>query len=189
MFLPVRVAASAALPISVEDVKTALRVDGDDVDGEIERLIRAAVEHYEGWNGVLGIAIAEQSWRQDYSRFSSVMFLDVGPVKAVSSIVYRDAQGQEFTVPEESYSLHSSGGGRSYVRFASDYSSPSSLDEVAPVSIEYVSGWADAEVPTDIKTAIVVRVQKYLDEAAHENWDFLDRAERDLTSRYRPAAL
>ncbi|MBA4797025.1 MAG: hypothetical protein H2043_06455 [Rhizobiales bacterium] len=189
MFLPERVAASATLPISVEDVKQALRVDGDDVNGEIERLIRAAVEHYEGWDGVLGISIAEQSWRQDYSRFSSVMFLDVGPVRSVSSIVYRDAQGQESTVAEENYSLRSSGGGRSYVRFASGFSAPSSLDEVAPISIQYVSGWTEAEIPQDIKTAITVRVQKYLDEAAQENWSFLDRAERDLTSRYRPVAL
>lgn len=189
MFLPVRVAANATLPISVEDVKQALRVDGDDVDGEIERLIRAAVEHYEGWNGVLGISISEQSWRQDYSRFCSVMYLDVGPVRSVSSIVYRDAQGQENSVAEENYSLRSTGGGRSYVRFASGFSSPSSLDEVAPVSIEYVSGWAAGEVPDDIKTAVTLRVQKYLDEAAHENWSFLDRAERDLTSRYRPGAL
>lgn len=189
MFLPVRIAASATLPISVEDVKQALRVDGDDVDGEIERLIRSAVEHYEGWNGVLGISIAEQSWRQDYCRFSTVMFLDVGPVRSVSSIVYRDAQGQETAVAEEAYSLRSTGGGRSYVRFASGFSAPSSLDEVAPVSIEYVAGWANGEIPQDIRTAITVRVQKYLDEAAHENWSFLDRAERDLTSRYRPGAI
>lgn len=189
MFLPVRIATSATLPIAVDDVKTALRLDGDDLDGEIERGIRAAVEHYEGWDGVLGISITEQSWRQDYPRFSAIMYLDIGPVRSVSSVVYRDAQGQDFTVSEESYSLRSNGGGKSYVRFASGFSSPSSLDEVAPVSIEYSSGWAGAEIPDGIKNAIIVRVQKYLDEAARENWDFLDRAERDLISKYRPAAI
>lgn len=189
MFRPVRVSAPAALPISVGDVKSALRVDGSDSDAEIERLIKAAVDHYEGWNGVLGIAIVEQTWRQDYARFEDRMNLSVRSATSVVSVEYRNEEGQLATVAVENYALKADGGGQSYVRFVNGFSASVDDTDDAPVSIEYVAGWPAAEVPADIKTAIILRVQKHFDEAARTNWEFLDRAERDLTSRYRPMTV
>jgi uncharacterized phiE125 gp8 family phage protein len=187
MFRPVRVTAAddIPLPITVADVKTALRVDGTDSDSEIERLIKAAAEHYEGWNGVLGIVIVEQTWRQDFGRFEDKMGLRVRPVTAIASVKYRNAQGQISTVSEDDYTLKHDGGGQAYARFNSGFTAPSDLYEDAPVSIEYVSGWAANAVPADIQTAIILRVQKHFDEAAQANADVLDRVERELTSRYR----
>ncbi|MCK8779081.1 phage head-tail connector protein [Rhizobium sp. NTR19] len=186
MFRPVRVTPSADLdlPISVEDVKTALRVDGDDTDGEIERLIKAAVQHYEGWSGVLGIAIVEQTWRQDYGRFEEKMGLKVGPVTSIASVKYRNDQGQIATVAADKYALKHTGGGEAYVRFDRGFTAPVDLYEDAPISIEYVAGWPIGEVPADIQTAIILRVQKHFDAAAQTNSDVLDRVEKDLTSRY-----
>jgi len=183
MFRPVRVTAPANLPISVDDVKSALRVDGDDKDGEIERLIKAAVDHYEGWSGVLGIAIVEQTWRQEFGRFEDKMCLKVGPVSSIASVRYRNDQGQISTVSSDSYTLKHDGGGQAYARFDRGFTAPVDLYEDAPVSIEYVAGWE--EVPADIQTAIILFVQKHLDEAARSNWDILDRVEKDLTSKYR----
>ena len=40
-------------------------------------------------------------------------------------------------------------------------------------------------MPADIKTAIILFVQKHVDEAARENSAMLDRIERDLASKYR----
>lgn len=187
MFRPVRVtpAADIPLPISVPDVKNALRVDGEDFDAEIERLIKAAVQHYEGWSGVLGIAIVEQTWRQDFGRFEDKMCLTVGPVSSIASVKYRNDQGQISTVAADNYTLKHDGGGQAYVRFDRTFTAPVDLYEDAPVSIEYVTGWTDGEVPADIQTAIILFVQKHLDEAARSNWDILDRVEKDLTSKYR----
>jgi uncharacterized phiE125 gp8 family phage protein len=189
MFRPVRVTAPASLPVSVPDVKLALGVDGPDRDAEIEWLIKAAVEHYEGWNGVLGIAIVEQTWRQDYGRFEGRMGLKIRPATSIASVKYRNNQGQIATVASANYSLRRDGDGCSYVRFINAFTAPVDLYEDAPVSIEYVAGWPAAEVPADIQTAIIMRVQKHLDEAARENWDFLDRAERELTSKYRAMGI
>jgi len=183
MFRPVRVIAPSSLPISVDDVKSALRVDGDDNDAEIERLIKAAVAHYEGWSGVLGIAILEQTWRQEFGRFEDRMCLKVGPVSSIASIKYRNEQGQIATVAADNYTLKHDAGGQAYVRFDRGFTAPVDLYEDAPVSIEYVAGWE--EVPADIQTAIILFVQKHLDEAARSNWDILDRVEKDLTSKYR----
>jgi len=183
MFRPVRVTAPTALPISVPDVKSALRVDGDDKDAEIERLIKAAVDHYEGWSGVLGIAIVEQTWRQEFGRFEDKMCLKVGPVSSIASVKYRNEQGQIATVAADNYTLKHDAGGQAYIRFDRGFTAPVDLYEDAPVSIEYVAGWE--EVPADIQTAIILFVQKHLDEAARSNWDILDRVEKDLTSKYR----
>lgn len=186
MFRPVRVTVQAdlPLPITVEAVRNALRAETD-LDGEIERLIKAAVAHYEGWGGVLGIAIAEQTWRQDFGRFEDKMCLNVRPVADISSVTYRDEQGQTQTIADTSYALLRDGGGQAYVRFVQGFSVPTVSDDDAPVSIEYMTGWPAEEVPADIQTAIILFVQKHLDEAARANWEMLDRVEKDLISKYR----
>jgi uncharacterized phiE125 gp8 family phage protein len=188
MFRPTLVTPPTALPVSLEDVKAALRVDGTDFDAEIERLIKSAVAHYEGWSGVLGIALVEQTWRQEYGRFEGKMGLSLRPVRTVASVKYLNEAGQSTTVATDQYQLRQDGGGRSYVQFIDGYSPP----DVHPdgfVTIEFVVGWPVAEgkatTPEDIQTAIILRVQKHFDEAAQANSDILDRVERELVSKYR----
>lgn len=192
MFRPTLVTAPTALPVALEDVKAALRVDGTDFDAEIERLIKSAVAHYEGWSGVLGIALVEQTWRQEYSRFEGKMGLALRPVRTVSSVKYLNEEGQDAAVATDQYQLRQDGGGRSYVHFIDGYSAP----DVHPdgfVTIDFVVGWPIAEgaptTPADIQTAIILRVQKHFDEAAQANSDILDRVERDLVSKYRPPSI
>lgn len=189
MYRPVLVTAPEALPVSVAEVKSALRVDGGDSDADLERLIRSAVAHYEGWSGILGIALVAQTWRQDFNSFDRKMMLGLRPVQSISSVKWRNEAGQISTVATEDYALKTDGGGRSYVRFVNNFSTPSGLYEDAAVSIEFVAGWPVVEdvptTPDDIKTAIIIRVQKHYDEAAQANSDILDRVERDLTTKYR----
>jgi uncharacterized phiE125 gp8 family phage protein len=189
MFRPVLVTASTVKPVSLEEVKAALRVDGTDSDGELQRLIGSAIAHYEGWSGLLGISLVEQEWKQDFDCFKQEMRLPLGPVQSVTSVKWRNDAGQISTVSDDSYALKVDGGGRSYVRFKNNWSTPSDLYEVAPVSIEYMAGWpvveAKATTPDDIKTAIILHVQKNFDEAARENALQIERIERDLISKYR----
>lgn len=194
MFKPVLVEPPAALPVTLEEVKTALRVDGTDSDAEIERLIRSAVAHYEGWSGVLGICLVEQTWRQDYGRFEQLMALGLRPVQEVVSVKWRNAVGQISTVPSASYALKEDGGGRSIVRFVNDFSMPGDLYETEPVFIEFKVGWplggdGKPTTPADIQTAIILRVQKHFDEAAQLASDVLERVERDLVAKYRTPLL
>ncbi|RVK61936.1 hypothetical protein CN162_01445 [Sinorhizobium meliloti] len=190
MLRPVLVTAPSALPVSLAEVKSALRVDGGDSDTDLERLIRSAVDHYEGWSGILGIALVAQTWRQDFNSFDRKMMLGLRPVQSISSVKWRNEAGQISTVAAEDYALKTDAGGRSYVRFVNNFSTPSGLYEDAAVSIEFVVGWplSAEETPTtpeDIKTAIILHVQKHYDEAAKTNSDILERVERDLISRYR----
>lgn len=184
MIRPVLVTPSAELPVSVEEVKLSLRWDGDDLDTEIEAQIKAAVDHYEGWNGVLGISIREQEWRQDFAGFESMLYLPIGPVQAEGmAVTYRNAEGQISTLPTSDYAVRYDGGGRAFVRFDTGCSFPGDLYEHEPVSVTYTAGFET--VPEDIKSAIKLRVQMHIDEAAKANNEYLTRAESALISKYR----
>lgn len=185
---PVLVEPSTALPVSVEEVKLSLRWDGDDLDTEIEAQIKSAVDHYEGWNGILGISIVEQTWRQDFMGFERMLCLAMGPVKAEGmAITYRNAGGQISTVPTAEYVVRIDGGGRAFIRFDAGYSFPGSLHEQDPVSVTYIAGYEI--VPEDIKTAIKLRVQMHIDEAGRSNYEFLERAEKALLAKYRRMSI
>lgn len=188
MYRPVLVTAPSRLPITVDEVKLAIRAD-DDLSGEIESQIKAAVEHYEGWSGILGIALVQQTWRQDFDRFSQMLHLPIGPVRSIQSVKWRNADGEIATVASLNYSLQTDGGGRSFVRFKNGFSINGRLYQSGAVSIEYVSGWPIVEdkptVPEDIKSAIKIRVQMHVDEAAKAGFDILDRVESGLVSKYR----
>lgn len=190
MHRPVLVTAASVLPVTLEAVKLAMRVDVDPAaDADIESLIKSAVSHYEGWSGVLGIALVAQTWRQDFDSFGKCMRLPVGPVQAISSVKWRDEAGQLATVADSSYALQTDAGGRSVLRFRDSYSFPSGLYETGAVSVEYLTGWPVVEdiptTPEDIKTAIKLRVQLNYDEAAQSNSANLERIEDALVYKYR----
>lgn len=194
MHLPVLVTPPQHLPVTVQDVMLALRID-EDMEAEVESQIRAAVQHYEGWKGVLGICLVSQTWREDFESFDRSMPLALRPVQSVTSVKWRNAAGDEATVPGGSYVLSTDAAGRSRIQFLTSFALPTDLREVAPVSIEYVAGWpmvGDPPMPTtpeDIRAAIKIRVQTHIDEAANAAADILGRVEIDLVSKYRSPIL
>jgi len=189
MHRPILVEAPAVLPVSLPDVKQALRIEHSDDDMVLEGLIRSAVDHYEGWNGILGIVLVEQTWRQDFDSLSECLRLPLGPVQEVVSVKWRNRLGQLFTVAASDYALRTDGGGRSFVRFGSGYSRPSDFYESAAVQVEYKAGWPVVDgrstVPHDLRTAIILRVQLSYDEAAENNSANVQRVEDALISKYR----
>lgn len=192
MLRPVLVSGPAVLPVTVEEAKLALRIDGSDIDSEIESAIKAAVAHYEGWNGLLGICLVEQTWRIDFGRFERCMFLPLRPVQSITSIKWRQSNGQISTVPSAEYAYRTEAGGSSVIIFRDSYSFPADLHELAPVSVEYVIGWpvveGKATTPEDLKAAIKLRAQLFLDEAALANSEHLERVEKALISKHQSFA-
>lgn len=198
MHRPVLVTAATVLPVSLEEMKQALRIlerDGDDNalphedDDLIISEIKAAAEHYEGWTGVLGICLVDQTWRQDYDGFCRRLHLPLGPVITPVSVTWRNLAGQIATINQAEYSLETDAGGRSWLRFRDAYALPSDLYERRAVMVEYRAGWPLVEnastVPADIKAAIKLHVVAAYDEAAREGAKNLERMERDLISKYR----
>lgn len=91
-FSLVRVTAPSALPISVAEAKAQMRVEGNDEDTIIERLINAAVAFVDV-QGVLGFAMITQTWGQWVGPNPGTVMLSLGPVQSVSAIKYYDING------------------------------------------------------------------------------------------------
>lgn len=155
---PILVAAPAALPVSREECKLHLRVDGSDEDGLIDIYLAAAVSHLDGEAGWLGRAIVAQTWSQQFDAFARSILLGLAPVTAISSVVYEDANGAPQTVAADQYELFN-GGSAPELRFIDDFSFPVVGDDLPVLTITFVGGYGDDEdVPAAIKVGILLMV-------------------------------
>ena len=159
-FPPVRTAAPAADPVSLEEAKRHLGVDFPDDDALITAQIGAAVAHLDGWAGVLGRCMVSQEWRQDFACWpvDRILRLPFPDVTAVT-VSYFDSSDVEQTVASSNYELlgdHLSGG----VWLRDSFSMPSLYDDRrTPVRVAFTAGYgAVAAVPSALKAAILMHV-------------------------------
>lgn len=141
--------------VTVDELKAHLRVDGSDEDVLIELLRDGAVAHLDGYSGVLGRAIATQTWRQDFDAFDGDTLRLPLPAASIASVKVRDSAGQLATVSSSSYLLQEDALG-SLVRFDDDYTYPSDLADTKAIAVEFAAGY-DA-VPSAIKVAVLLLV-------------------------------
>lgn len=161
MHSPVLVTPPAIMPVTLQEVKLHLAVDHDDHDAMIAGFIAAAVDHLDGWTGILGRALVEQTWRIDFDGFSDSFRIPLGPVQSVTSLTVRNEAGQLSTVSSDEYSLLSDEIGP-YVKFKSDFVRPSDLNETKPIALTWLAGYAAVDdvstVPHAIRVAIMLLV-------------------------------
>lgn len=148
------------MPVSLAEAKVQLAVDvvNTEHDAMILGFIAAAVDHLDGWTGIMGRALVEQTWRQDFDSFSDCMRFALAPVISITSITHRNAAGQISTVTSSDYTLLVDALG-SYVEFKSDFVRPSDLNETKPISLTYLAGYPTTpEVPEDGETPAIPAV-------------------------------
>lgn len=139
MLAPVLITPPAMLPVSLAEAKAHLRVDHTDDDSLIGGLIAAATDHLDGWTGILGRCLVEQTWRQDFAAFATCLSLPLGPVISISNVTVGGV-----TVDDSDYALLTDAGGRSRVEIAHIASGPGA------VSVTYKAGYATIpEVPAN----------------------------------------
>jgi uncharacterized phiE125 gp8 family phage protein len=192
MLAPVRTVAPEIPPVSLDEVKGHLRVDHTDDDELIKALIGAAVTHLDGWSGILGRCMVEQTWRQDFECFASCLSLPLGPVIGIVDVVYKDKHGADQTIDAANYLLRTDAGGRSRLEFATGVTVPGF------VSARYRAGYpttpavtgddpapAKSTVPDDLKVAIVMHVKANYDRLTPEERASYDRAFKALIATKR----
>lgn len=169
MYRPVLVTPPTIKPVSLTEAKAWLDIGYTDKDTVITGLIGAATAHLDGWTGILGRCLCEQTWRQDYNDFRSCLRLPLFPVISITSVKYTDTNGAEQPIASENYTLKNDDLG-AYVEFTSSYSFPSLNSESAAVRVTYLAGYADiagtpktSSVPDDIKNAIALLVRHWFD--------------------------
>lgn len=168
MYRPVLVTAPAANPITLTEVKAQLDISYSDKDTYLTSLITAAVSYLDGWTGILGRCLVEQTWRQDYDYFYRVFDLPLAPVIAITSVKYDDASAVEQTVSASNYELVTRSDGSSFVRMIDDFSVPSIDPESGPsVRITYTVGYpqsgGSSTVPAAIKQAMLLLIRHWFD--------------------------
>lgn len=147
----------ATEPVSSTEAKLHLKVDGSTDDTLIAALITAARMLCEAFQGRGYIT---QTWELTLDAFPESPFeLPVAPLASVTSIKYKDKDGNETTMAASDYVLDlSSEPGR--VALADGVSWPSvDLYPVGAVKIRYTVGAASAAaVPQNVKQAILLTV-------------------------------
>lgn len=187
MLAPVRTAAPEIAPVSLDEVKADLHVDHTDDDALIKVLIGAAVAHLDGWTGILGRCLVEQTWRQDFERLASCLPLPLGPVVDIVSVV----SGADMVDPA-SYALKVDAGGRARVEFGA------SVSAKGPVSVTYKAGYATtpassgqlavpaaSTVPDALKIAIILHITMNYEALKPEERESYQRAFDALIAPYR----
>ena len=170
MHRPVLVTPPAILPVSLDEAKAHLRLVARGPMAKscqttttmfVKGLIAAATDHLDGWTGILGRCLVEQTWRQDFEAFAPCLSLPLGPVISITSVT---VAGE--LIDSGSYALKTDVGGRARVEVDGAAAS-------GAVSITYKAGYATipavpaepgpeapakTTVPPAIKTAILLLV-------------------------------
>lgn len=147
----------AEQPVTIEDVKARLRVDFDDDDQVIAKLIAGAVARIDGPDGI-GVAMMQQTWRKSMDCFPCTIRLPGWPVKDVTSITYVDQDGTTQTLAPAAYRVDYDS---EPVRIEPAYGTswPVTRAVAGAVKVEYQLGEASADnVPADLIDAVCMLV-------------------------------
>lgn len=147
--------------VTLDEVKEHLRIDGEDEDGLIAGLIRAAAERFDGRDGALGRCLIKQSWKLTLDRFPQLIYIPLLPCQTVDLITYVDASGDSQTLSEDAYQVAGLGSidcAMIQPAYQSDW--PKTRPVLEAVSVHFTAGYGESagDVPEPIRTAIKMRV-------------------------------
>ncbi len=155
---PIRITPPTVKPVTLEELKAAARVDFNDDDQILLAYLDAAIDHLDGWSGILGRAIVNQEWRINASVWPSyAIVLPFGDVSA-ATVKYVGVSGAEFTLPEFAYEVVETATG-SMLRFRNAFDRPAlANDRSDAVQITFTTGYGEdaTKVPASIKVAIML---------------------------------
>lgn len=142
--MPIKtVTPPAGYPVTLDEVKARLRIDGTDSDTDLQFLIAAATQTVEGltWRPMVQRTV---DWTLDHWR--PVLVPPLHPVQSVTSITYLDTAGAEQTLDAADYRF-TTGGDRGPARITPAYGKvwPSLYQVAEPITVRLVVGWAPAE--------------------------------------------
>lgn len=172
------VTAPATEPISLDEVKSHLRVTSDQDDLLLDGLIRAARQHVEGRDGWLGRTLVTQTWDLKLERFPSgedfpndawpravAIRVPLPPLQTITSVKYLDTAGVEQTITSTEYVVHvSEEPGLIVPAYGKTW--PSIRLEPGAVRIRFVAGYgATADlVPEPLKLALKAFVAHFYEQ-------------------------
>lgn len=156
-------------PLTLDEVKSHLRVESSDSDEDIESLMSAALQDVDGESG-LGIALLEQQWRMNLqggfydpcppkSRYPGEIVIPLPPLQEIDSVKYIDTNGALQTLDTSTYRVIDRGQDPSSITPVYGTCWPSTRFDPESVQITFTAGYADADsVPAKIKSAMKLMI-------------------------------
>lgn len=150
-------------PVTLDEAKTHLRVDGDDEDTYITSLIKVARIMCEAYSG-LSFLTQTREIKLDYFPCARSIEIPNGPVQSVDDFVYVDSDGNSVAMVDGTdyrVDLHSD---IARVQAVSSWPTnvwPTPGDQFNSVSIAYTAGYTNDDhdpLPEVIKQAILMQV-------------------------------
>lgn len=158
MLAPYLVTAPAARIVSRDEAKRQCQIEAsdDDFDDLFDFLILAAEAHLDGRDGILGRALAPQTWGQQTASFPRKLRFALDPVREVSAIKYFDGDDapQTADVADLYHLLRDARG--SFLDLKASADRPDVSDRPDAVTFEYSAGY-DA-IPAPIRQAALFLV-------------------------------
>lgn len=150
----VRIVAPTITPVTLEEVKKhVIATDFTDDDDILQIYLDAAIDHLDGFSGILGRALMSQKWAIQYPDWRECFTLPMGPVKSFE-LRYFDTTNVERTVPSTAYVLSGE-----TVLLDKAFQTPGLARRGDAISAVFTVGETDVDaVPKAIKTVILLMV-------------------------------
>jgi uncharacterized phiE125 gp8 family phage protein len=152
-----RTAAPSSKPVTLAEVKRHARVDTNEDNTLLSRLIDAATAHIDGPYGI-GVCMATQTWEWKLDRFPIEFRIPLYPVQSVGSIEYVDENGSTQTLASSVYRVdtHSN---PARITLSWNQSWPSTRLVSNAVTVTFDAGYSS--VPEDLRQAVLMLVSHW----------------------------
>lgn len=151
--------AAASQPVTLDEAKAQLRVDGTDEDALITSLIVAATSAVEEDTGR---ALVTQTWDYAISQPSGAVSLPLAPVASISALTYYDTDDVAQTLTVSDFYLFADND-RACVEPKDGVAWPGMKDRADALTIAFIAGAAVADVPQALKQAILLLVTHWFE--------------------------
>jgi uncharacterized phiE125 gp8 family phage protein len=158
---PVRTVAPAMLPVSLEEARAQVgATEFDDDDALLEAYLAIAVDYLDGRAGILGRAMIDQTWRNDFEGFDCKLRLSPGPVSNIASVTYYDGANVQQALSTSIYRLLTDEQGPYVSLKPGQFVWPQTYCREDAVSVTFVAGFGPkgSDVPASIRAAIKLLV-------------------------------
>lgn len=167
--------------ISLDTVKSLINVDTSAHDDKLRLLISAAISRLDGAEGIIGRALAPQTWQLNLCKWpENAILIPLPPLIAVTSIKYLDSNGEEQTLASSYYRVVDADSLRSYIVPSVSTDSfgnfPTLIDnQPDAVRVTFDCGYRDLQSPANaavndiLKLAIAFMVQSWYDMPGRED--------------------
>lgn len=149
--------APVSEPVTVEEAKAYLRIDGSSEDTLISSLILTSRLHIEA---ALGLALMTQEWSLvlDGWPASGVVRLPLRPIQAVSEVRVLDADGSPSVVDTQSYVVDTAGTPPRLIATEAGWPKPGRAANGIEIDFKAGYGTSSADVPEPIRKALLLLV-------------------------------